>query len=139
MAIKFVEAGRTFIPDAIIPTDNLGDINNRDLPDNEKIICDVELSTIEEKARYLGNYSITTDEGTKEYSTFRFRECVIEKCKKIDGLKEAGVSDGKTLYDASKKYQWMGAIIREIFWKVNGIHPDDISEKSDSGQLKEGE
>ena len=142
--IKLVQAERIFIPDVDFPTDE-GIINNRKQPPEDQVTAEIKMATIEEKTRYLDSYSETPTGkkakkagAIKSYIAFRYNECLKKHCGPVKGLEDFGVTSGITLMDKAAEYPVLNDVIREIFFKINGIHDDD-SEGGDAGEMTEGE
>ena len=138
--IKLTTSERTFIPDVDFETDE-GTINNRDLPSEDQVVCEISLASNGQKSKYIDSYSVTgkkkqTDIKTKTQMNYSL--CVSTHCKKVQGLEDFGVTDGKTLISHDPTPE-LNEIIREIFFKVNGIHEEDEKPGSDGGDFSEGE
>lgn len=147
MAIKLTTIDRTFAPDVSFPDDDRGLVANRDLPEAEKVVGEITLATIGQKTRYLGSYTVA-DRGivrrkeVKQYTDLQYEACVRKHVTSIRGLEEFGIVDGKSLVSHQPTPE-LDEIIKEFFFKVNGIHADDLylSDEgiSDSAEFTPGE
>jgi len=142
--IKLVEASRIFVPDVDFTMDDGKTVNNRDLPGGEQVSGEIKIASIEEKSSFLGSYSVTgvkkkkaTD--IKSYTVLKYKECMEKMVGKVKGLEDYKVTSGATLYAQSVTYPLLGDVVREFFFKVNGIHDDDVGGEGDAGEMKEGE
>ena len=133
MAIKLTTVNRFFIPDVEFPTDN-GVTKNRALPPEDQVKCELSLATVGEKTEYIGMYSM----GAKQFTQFQYEKCVRKHCKKITGLEDFAITNGKTLCDHEPTPE-LNAMVQEIFFKVNGIHADDSIGSDGGSELTEKE
>ena len=137
MAIKLTTVKREFAPDVTFPTEEGGLVQNRDLPSGEMVVCEVSLASLSQKTEYLGSYTIGNGknhlEGTmKQFTVLQYDKCVSRLCKKITGLEDFGITTGRGLV-AHEPTPELNDIIQEVFFKVNGIHADDMGENSSEG------
>lgn len=141
MAKKLTTIERTFVPDMTFPDDEskTGFVKNRDLPEGEKVVCQIRAARMGEQAEYIGSYTVGTKVDTaKQFTSVQYERCVKKHVESITGLEEWGITNGVELctHDATPE---LNDIIKECFFKINGLHEDDSVEKSDGGNLSSGE
>ena len=130
MAIKLTTISRDFVPNVSFPTEEGNTVFNRELPPDEQVSCQLSLATIGQKTEYLGSYTVGNRNelisGTaKQFTVLQYEKCVRKHCKTVKGLEAFGITNGRTLV-AHEPTPELNEIIQEIFFKVNGIHADDL-------------
>lgn len=145
MAIKLATAARHFIPDVSFTMEENGEEfvkANRDLPADEQVRCEISIATIGQKAEYLGSYTVGDAKKMalggeiKQFTVFQYEKCVRKHVKKITGLGDYHISGGRDLCDKAVEYPELMDIIQDCFFKINGIHADDISVAVDKKMKK---
>lgn len=150
--IRLVTMGRRFVPD--VSWNEEGKIvKNRDLEEGEKIVCELKAAGIDAKSNYLGSYTLNDKESiktgeVKQFSALQYSKCTQKQCTKITNLEGVTVTDGEEKpFEINNGRQLAGHmpttltddIMKEIFFKVCGIHADDQTDEADTGELSEKE
>ena len=143
MAIKLTTQGRPFIPDVLFPTDE-GIVNNRDLPESDRVEADITLASVGQKSEYLGSYTVGNKKAMlagadlKQYAVLQYDKCIRKHVTALRGLDEFGITNGRTLIEHETTPE-LNDLIQDLFFKINGMHSDDVGAGGDAGEFTPGE
>lgn len=145
--IKLTTMDRVFVPDVTFPTEEGGRVKNRELAPEERVEGDIRLANTEEKAQYLGSYSVydrkKKSSEVKSFTAFQIGECLKKKLGSVRGLEAFKITSGTTLVSHEPTPE-LNDTIMQFFLKINGVHEDDNLDDdaafgSEGGDLTEGE
>lgn len=135
--IKAISFERVHIPDILIQLDDNEILNNRDLPECDQIKGEITIASIEEK-QFFHEKKNDGDIAWKYESGVRKHVHKVTGTEEIKGPNGEKITDGNSLCDFPNCYL-KDALVTDFFYKIMGVHRDNIESKSDSGEFSKGE
>lgn len=135
--LKAISFERIHVPDILIQLEDDEIINNRDLPEVDQIKGEITIASIEEK-QFFHEKKDDGDIAWKYEVGIRKHVHKITGTDNIVGPKGEKIIDGDSLCDFPNCYL-KDALVTDFFYKIMGVHRDNIEKKSDSGEFSQGE
>ena len=123
MKIRLTTFSSTVTPDITLTAEDGSKIQNRDLPDGDRITVELELPSYEKKAKYM---DARFDRDGQAALNWRYDRAIRECVKKITGCLAEYYFDGPSLLDGPKSAE-QDALIQDCFFRICGIRQDDDS------------
>jgi hypothetical protein len=128
MKFKLTQFDATYIPDIKYKDSEGNIIKNRENDPEDQIICEITMASQAQKGKYITflSYNDSKDEEkTINKTVFNYNSCIEAHVKKVMGLEEFNINDGKSLIVHVPTPE-LNDLINDLFLKICGIKVEDI-------------